>query len=80
MTAQSKLSSPRLLEPTDLSLPLDDGDLLIQVTDPNVFAQAHIEGAVLLSPAQLCWAFRPRWVNCLTSTRYKARLQASVTT
>ena len=39
MTAQSKLSS-RLSEPADLSLPLDDGDLLIQVTDPNVFAQA----------------------------------------
>ena len=59
MTAQSKLSSPRLLEPTDLSLPLDDGDLLIQVTDPNVFAQAHIEGAVLLSPAQLCCGVPP---------------------
>ena len=59
MTAQSKLSSPQLLEPTDLSLPLDSSNLLIQVTDPRVFAQAHIDGAVLLPPAHLCSGIEP---------------------
>ncbi|MEC7780206.1 MAG: rhodanese-like domain-containing protein, partial [Pseudomonadota bacterium] len=59
MTAQTKLSAPQLLEPIDLSLPLDSGDLLIQVTDPTVFAQAHIDGAVLLPPAHLCSGIQP---------------------
>ena len=59
MTSQSILSSPQLIEPEDLILPLRNDDLLIQVTAPNVFSQAHIEGAVLIEPAQLCCGIPP---------------------
>lgn len=53
------LSTPKLLEPEDLSLPLGNDDLLIQVTSASVFAQAHIDGAVLVEPAQLCCGVAP---------------------
>lgn len=59
MTSQQTQSSPQLLQPEDLALPLDNDDLLIQVTSPNVFAQAHIDGAVLIEPAQLCCGVAP---------------------
>ncbi len=59
MTSQTRLRSVRLIEPTDLSLPLDDSDLLVQVTSPHVYAQAHIEGAVLIEPSQLCRGIPP---------------------
>ena len=53
MASHSPLSNPTLLEPEDLKLPGND-DLLIQVTSQAVFAQAHIEGAVLVElPAML---------------------------
>ena len=59
MASHSPLSNPTLLEPEDLKLPLGNDDLLIQVTSQAVFAQAHIEGAVLIEPAQLCCGVAP---------------------
>ena len=59
MASLTILSNPKLLEPEDLSLPLGNDDLLIQVTSAAVFAQAHIDGAVLVEPAQLCCGIAP---------------------
>ena len=59
MTSQTRSRTVRLIEPADLSLPIDAGDLLVQVTSPNVYTQAHIEGAVLIEPSQLCCGVPP---------------------
>lgn len=59
MASHSSLSNPKLIEPEDLTLPLGNDDLLIQVTSHAVFAQAHIEGAALVEPAQLCCGIAP---------------------
>ena len=59
MTSQPISTNPQLLEPADLIPPLGSDDLLIQVTASNTFAHMHIEGAVLIEPAQLCCGIPP---------------------
>lgn len=44
---------PRLLEPEDLANGSTDGLLLIHVADPAAYAQAHLPGALLVTPAEL---------------------------
>lgn len=53
-------SDVAIIQPAELSARLDEPDLLlVQVTSGEVFAQAHIAGAVLVEPAQLVGGVAP---------------------
>ena len=48
-----------LLEPSELSAMNTDNVILVQVTSAELFAQAHIPGAVLVTPQELVCGIPP---------------------
>ena len=60
MTAIDHLGQVGVLEPSKLAQHLDNPNLLlIQVTSAEVFQQAHIEGAILVTPQELVCGVPP---------------------